>query len=123
MPTGVWRRRPPLPVAPDLVAVCPIGEATPEEVKRYREARTEIEESDEMDLDMLAEAQHTIRVLTVDLAAARASIAELEKRIQTVRDAWSKACDEDDLQPQGFGWPGDLFDALEALDAAPDRND
>lgn len=34
-------------------------------------------------------------------------------RIQAVRDAWSKA-QEDDL-PQGFGWPGDLFDALEAL--------
>lgn len=42
-----------------------------------------------------------------------AAAADLSRRAQAVRDAWAKA-QEDDL-PQGFGWPGDLFDALEAL--------
>lgn len=39
--------------------------------------------------------------------------ADLSCRAQAVRDAWAKAQDDD--LPQGFGWPGDLFDALEAL--------
>jgi hypothetical protein len=41
--------------------------------------------------------------------------AGLERRAQAVRDAWQVAQADDHLQPQGFGWPGDLYDALEAL--------
>jgi hypothetical protein len=36
-------------------------------------------------------------------------------RAQAVCDAWQGAQADDHLQPQGFGWPGDLYDALEAL--------
>lgn len=41
-------------------------------------------------------------------------IDELSNAIERVREAWATASCEDDL-PQGFGWPGDLYDALEAL--------
>jgi hypothetical protein len=39
---------------------------------------------------------------------------DLWQRAQAVKDAWARAYAADDL-PQGFGWPGDLYDALQAL--------
>jgi hypothetical protein len=39
---------------------------------------------------------------------------DLRQRAQAVKDAWARAYAADDL-PQGFGWPGDLYDALQAL--------
>lgn len=37
-----------------------------------------------------------------------------ETAVDRVRQAWDRASNSDDY-PQGFGWPGDLYDALEAL--------
>lgn len=39
MPTGVWRRRRPLPVPSGMVVVQPIGVCTPAEAERYRAGR------------------------------------------------------------------------------------
>lgn len=39
MPTGMWRRRPPLPPTPGTTVVQPIGEATPEEIAAYAAGR------------------------------------------------------------------------------------
>lgn len=53
--------------------------------------------------------------LVVPLMRPIAHVAQLERRAQAVRDAWQVAQADDHLLPQGFGWPGDLYDALEAL--------
>lgn len=39
----------------------------------------------------------------------------LRAAVARVQTAWHIAREDDNL-PQGFGWPGDLYDALEALD-------
>jgi hypothetical protein len=57
----------------------------------------------------------TIRARMADGPAQAAHVAQLERRAQAVRDAWQVAQADDHLLPQGFGWPGDLYDALEAL--------
>lgn len=49
-----------------------------------------------------------------DVMVLHADPLDLELRAQDVRDAWARASEADDY-PQGFGWPGDLYDALEAL--------
>jgi hypothetical protein len=57
----------------------------------------------------------TIRARMADDPAQAAHVARLERRAQAVRDARQGAQADDHLLPQGFGWPGDLYDALEAL--------
>jgi hypothetical protein len=56
------------------------------------------------------------RVLDADIEALAADndLPALERRVEAVREAWARASEATDL-PQGFGWPGDLYDALEAL--------
>lgn len=39
----------------------------------------------------------------------------LRAAVKRVREAWRDALEHDHLLPQGFGWPGPLYDALVAL--------